>query len=521
MSRRVGLDLDNTIIDYAVPLKAALDLHGYIAFTSLEEVQSKANAKQVVLDRDGDEGWQRVQGWIYSTGIDAAEAFPGVHEFLVRCFIAGDEVHIVSHKTEFGHFDTSGRSLRDVAMSWLVSNDVVGDEPWQVAPSRVHFESTQDDKITRIVALGISVYVDDLSEVLSHPNLPSAVRGLKFGSQGASDGLEIVGSWREVADAIYGPFESSDVTRMLGCLGAVNGTDSVQVLGGGGNSRVFVLDGTSGKTIAKRYPDRHHDRRNRCRTEVHAAQWMHDRGLPVAKPLWWDDRMGLATFEWVAGTPSPTPDSDLINAMLTMTERLLFLSSDASLDFGNASEACLSLDDLVRQVRFRIDSATHSEWAPISELASNRLKKEFDEAVALATLTWPATSCELLPRDERMLSPSDFGSHNAIRTVYGDVFVDFEYFGWDDPAKLVGDVLLHPGMSLNRELRKQWWQGAEAVFGRQTMERARIALPLLALRWHLIILRAFFGSGPFDEASWSERYARAEGVRSIALEWSS
>jgi quaternary ammonium compound-resistance protein SugE len=35
--------------------------------------------------------------------------------------------------------------------------------------------------------------------------------------------------------------------------------------------------------------------------------------------------MGLATFEWVAGTPSPTPDSDLINAMLAMTDPWILL----------------------------------------------------------------------------------------------------------------------------------------------------------------------------------------------------
>ena len=161
MTRRVGLDLDNTIIDYTIPLKKALDLHGYTIGSSLAGVESKENAKQVVLDCDGDEGWQRVQGWIYSTGIDAAEAFPGVHEFLVRCSLAGDEVHIVSHKTEYGHFDTSGRSLRDAAMSWLGNNGIVGDESWQVAPSHVHFESTQEDKVARITTLGNSVYVDD------------------------------------------------------------------------------------------------------------------------------------------------------------------------------------------------------------------------------------------------------------------------------------------------------------------------------------------------------------------------
>ena len=36
----------------------------------------------------------------------------------------------------------------------------------------------------------------------------------------------------------------------------------------------------------------------------------------------------------------------------------------------------------------------------------------------------------------RTLSPSDFGFHNALRTPAGTmVFLDFEYFGWDDPAK--------------------------------------------------------------------------------------
>jgi hypothetical protein len=50
------------------------------------------------------------------------------------------------------------------------------------------------------------------------------------------------------------------------------------------------------------------------------------------------------------------------------------------------------------------------------------------------------------------------------------------------------------------------------------MERARIALPLLALRWNLIVLRPFFGVGPFDELTWAERCARAERLRGTAVE---
>ena len=49
----------------------------------------------------------------------------------------------------------------------------------------------------------------------------------------------------------------------------------------------------------------------------------------------------------------------------------------------------------------------------------------------------------------RALSPSDFGLHNALRTKDGQLrFIDFEYFGWDDPVKLVSDTAIQPGSSL-------------------------------------------------------------------------
>ena len=52
-----------------------------------------------------------------------------------------------------------------------------------------------------------------------------------------------------------------------------------------------------------------------------------------------------------------------------------------------------------------------------------------------------------LPVEQRTLSPSDFGFHNALRRPDGRVvFLDLEYFGWDDPAKMISDFLLHPAL---------------------------------------------------------------------------
>ena len=52
---------------------------------------------------------------------------------------------------------------------------------------------------------------------------------------------------------------------------------------------------------------------------------------------------------------------------------------------------------------------------------------------------------EPLPAAERCVSPSDFGFHNALRTPDGRLaFIDFEYAGWDDPAKTVSDFFCQP-----------------------------------------------------------------------------
>ena len=48
------------------------------------------------------------------------------------------------------------------------------------------------------------------------------------------------------------------------------------------------------------------------------------------------------------------------------------------------------------------------------------------------------------------MSPSDFGFHNALATPGGRlVFIDFEYAGWDDPAKLANDFFCQPAVPVD------------------------------------------------------------------------
>ena len=67
-------------------------------------------------------------------------------------------------------------------------------------------------------------------------------------------------------------------------------------------------------------------------------------------------------------------------------------------------------------------------------------------------------ACGISPEEElgpadRVLSPSDFGFHNALLDRQGNVrFFDFEYAGWDDPAKLVCDFFCQVEVPVPRRL---------------------------------------------------------------------
>ena len=64
-----------------------------------------------------------------------------------------------------------------------------------------------------------------------------------------------------------------------------------------------------------------------------------------------------------------------------------------------------------------------------------------------------------IPLEDRCLSPSDFGFHNALQSAARLSFIDFEYAGWDDPAKLVCDFFCQPAVPVPQE----YWQTVVTV----------------------------------------------------------
>ena len=175
------------------------------------------------------------------------------------------------------------------------------------------------------------------------------------------------------------------------------------------------------------------------------------------------------------------------------------LAQDVHVNFQEASEACLSAAQLFSQVEERISNLESVQNSELQDFLETSIRPLWEEIRQWSGSKWPADSFESkLSRLNQTLSPSDFGFHNSLERSDGRLcFVDFEYFGRDDPVKLIADFLWHPAMDLKPEHETQWLQGMFGIFDQdlELPHRFRAAWPLYGIRWALIMLNEFRQDG--------------------------
>ena len=205
MALRIGIDFDNTIVCYDEVFVRAAKAEGLIP---QDFRGGKASVRDFIRGLSGgEEKWQRLQGRVYSDQMEGAALFAGAARFLSRCRRRADtNVFIVSHKTEFGHFDASGINLRQVARAWMVKHGFFEKGGFNLSSDALYFEQTRDDKIKRIARLGCTHFIDDLEEVLGHSRFPAGVRRILF-LNGRSDipavTYEVCADWQEIEETVF------------------------------------------------------------------------------------------------------------------------------------------------------------------------------------------------------------------------------------------------------------------------------------------------------------------------------
>ena len=210
---RIGLDFDNTLAKYD---------HVFADEARLEKLVPAnwhGNKKQL---RDtlrslqgGDLMWQKLQGRIYGPMMSEAKLFPGVFQFMFRCKYRGYEVFIVSHKSEYGHFDPTETPLRQAALEWMTQNGFFKKTKCGLSKERVFFEKTRREKVSRISSLDLDVFVDDLKEVYAENDFPKIEKILFTTDIDEEQDVTSCNNWSAIANEVLGPITDEDCKEIV------------------------------------------------------------------------------------------------------------------------------------------------------------------------------------------------------------------------------------------------------------------------------------------------------------------
>jgi hypothetical protein len=293
---------------------------------------------------------------------------------------------------------------------------------------------------------------------------------------------------------------------------------------GGANNRVYGAAAGQRKVLLKVYFRSEGDARDRLRGEkafYDLAESVRTTLVPPA--LGWDIEHRLGLFSFIDGRKPQAGDvsADRVRTAgrLVACVNSVPLEVHQAKELPTASEACFSIAEhfaLVQQrvdclhalpVRDAVDEDART-WIR-DELAPcwRRLQDEAAQRVGQEKLD----EGELLPLEQRWISPSDFGFHNALLDPENSVkFFDFEYAGWDDPAKLVADFFCQLAVPVPLLFWKDFVEALQEARGWSPAaeRRAKILLPLYRIKWCCIALneflvthaaRRFFSDGEADE----------------------
>lgn len=269
---------------------------------------------------------------------------------------------------------------------------------------------------------------------------------------------------------------------------------------GGRNSRIYRVE-KDGQIFALKFfrPDKE-GKMERFEAETAALFLFAESGIGSTPRLVETDRENnCVLMEWIEGERL-----DLYGAQEVMT-LVSFIQSVHDITrkgFGreirHATEACLNGREIIRQIKLRLDRLEESqrtypqlrkfidcEFIPVFNEISGWSQKRYQDL--------GLSFSENISPEQQTLSVVDFGFHNILRKKNTLYFLDFEFFGWDDPVKLVADTLQHPAMTLDDEQKQILFLGLAKIYGEDEMFLVRLnsLFPLFGLKWCMIMLNQF------------------------------
>lgn len=280
-------------------------------------------------------------------------------------------------------------------------------------------------------------------------------------------------------------------------------------LSGGKNNRVFRVDLADGTAVLlKCYFSDPRDRRDRRTAEWDFLQLAWSKGLrTLPQPLATDAGTAASLLAFLPGTKLSASELTAAHVDAAISFVLALNAEPRHLDrLALGSEACLSLAQHLDTVERRVSrlakldpNAPHVEQA--AAFVADELAPAWSQLRARIEREAKSSGLQLdqeLGSAEQCISPSDFGFHNALVNGEGAVaFIDFEYAGRDDPAKLVSDFFCQPEIPVPLSHHARFVERLDRHLqaGPHFSTRAGLLLDAYRVKWTCIILNDFLPVG--------------------------
>jgi hypothetical protein len=289
------------------------------------------------------------------------------------------------------------------------------------------------------------------------------------------------------------------IDAFLGASG-LRGLGEAELLRGGANNRVYRVPAAgrlisgAGDGVLKIYFRRENDAWDRFAAETSFYHHAASRAAEfLCAPRAWSAELRAGCFEWVDGDSFASGgimEAEVARAaefvrQLQQGREGAVLGAGAESVFSGPEHATLMAGRLqrLRDLEVTDDLSAEAKRFVLEQLDPRW--RGMEERVR---------SLGRLAPDQRCVSPSDFGFHNALRRASGQIcFFDFEYAGMDDPAKLVADFFWQPAVPVPWDLGAGFLEAVGDSLGPSDLLRARVRtlFPLFGLKWCCIVLNEF------------------------------
>jgi FMN phosphatase YigB (HAD superfamily) len=199
MSKSFGFDLDNTLIDYSAAVEEYCRIKNLTPCTNIGMLREQLR-KNHLSDYD----WQLAQGWLYTEGLQFAQAGLGSGELCSYLIQEGYKLYIVSHKTSHTPDFCGKIALHGLANNWIKKSVIAN---YFKHKEQIFYEPTRELKVKKIRELALNYFVDDLEEVFKESEFPANTKSFLIYKNRTQIGeIECVRNFIDIKEAVTNGF---------------------------------------------------------------------------------------------------------------------------------------------------------------------------------------------------------------------------------------------------------------------------------------------------------------------------